>query len=214
MDATPMFPLGSVLFPHTPLALRIFEPRYLTMTGRLLDEEDPVFGVVLIERGFEAGGGDQRSTVGTLAQLVHVEAGADDVYVVAVGVERIIVREWGVDDPYPVASLEAMERLEWDEQLDPLHREAERAVRRVATLASIIGEARWEPDSELSDDPVESAWQLAAMAPLSEYDRFRLLQATTLGGLLRLLIDLSLELEPLLIARIADARDDEDDQPS
>ena len=35
-----MFPLGSVLFPHTPLVLRVFEPRYLTMVGRLLDEED------------------------------------------------------------------------------------------------------------------------------------------------------------------------------
>lgn len=39
-----MFPLGSVLFPHTPLVLRVFEPRYLTMVGRLLDEEDPSSG--------------------------------------------------------------------------------------------------------------------------------------------------------------------------
>uniref|UniRef100_UPI0034D45EFD LON peptidase substrate-binding domain-containing protein n=1 Tax=Streptomyces sp. GbtcB7 TaxID=2824752 RepID=UPI0034D45EFD len=51
-----MFPLGSVLLPHTPLALRVFEPRYPTMIGRLLDADDPSFGVVLIERGFEAGG--------------------------------------------------------------------------------------------------------------------------------------------------------------
>ena len=36
-----MFPLGTVLFPHTPLALRIFEERYLVMLGRLLDEDDP-----------------------------------------------------------------------------------------------------------------------------------------------------------------------------
>ena len=50
-----MFPLGSVLFPYTPLVLRVFEPRYLTMMGHLLDREDPEFGVVLIERGLEAG---------------------------------------------------------------------------------------------------------------------------------------------------------------
>ena len=55
-----MFPLGTVLFPHTPLALRIFEQRYLMMLGRVLDDDEPSFGVVLIERGSEAGGGDQR----------------------------------------------------------------------------------------------------------------------------------------------------------
>ena len=48
-----MFPLGTVLFPHTPLALRIFEQRYLMMLGRVLDDEEPSFGVVLIERGSE-----------------------------------------------------------------------------------------------------------------------------------------------------------------
>ncbi len=58
MDGAATFPLGSVLFPYTPLVLRVFEPRYLTMMGRLLDTEDPEFGVVLIERGLEAGGGE------------------------------------------------------------------------------------------------------------------------------------------------------------
>lgn len=52
----PMFPLGSVLFPHMPLPLRLFEPRYLKMLGDLLEQPDPEFGVVLIERGHEVGG--------------------------------------------------------------------------------------------------------------------------------------------------------------
>lgn len=50
---------------------------------------------------------------------------------------------------------------------------------------------------ELSDDPAAAAWQLAAIAPLGEYDRYRLLQATTLAGLLREVIDLTLEAEAL-----------------
>ena len=56
MAATPMFPLGSVLLPGVPIPLRVFEPRYLTLVGRLLDEQEaePEFGVVLIERGHEA----------------------------------------------------------------------------------------------------------------------------------------------------------------
>jgi len=202
-----MFPLGSVLFPHTPLALRVFEPRYLTMMGRLLDAEDPSFGVVLIERGWESGGGDERSSLGTMARIVRIEAGAADLFVIAVGGDRIAVDRWRDDDPHPIADITTLEPLTWDDDLLPLRREAERVVRRVATLAAVLEEARWDPDTEVSDDPVESSWQLTAMAPLSEYDRFRLLGATTLSELLSKLIDLCLEEEPVLVARAADAAD-------
>lgn len=211
MDTMAMFPLGSVLFPYTPLALRVFEPRYLTMIGRLLDVTDPEFGVVLIERGLEAGGGDQRSAVGTRARIVQIEAGAEDLYVVAVGGERITVDEWNEDDPYPIAQVSSMPPLMWDDALDPLRREAERVVRRVGSLASALGESRWDPETPLSDDPLEASWQLAAITPLGEYDRFRLLNSTTLGGLLRAVIDLSLDEETVLIARVADARDHGED---
>jgi uncharacterized protein len=36
----PMFPLNSVLFPYTPLRLRVFEERYLIMLAELLKNED------------------------------------------------------------------------------------------------------------------------------------------------------------------------------
>jgi Lon protease-like protein len=207
-----MFPLGSVLLPYTPLALRVFEPRYLTMMGRLLEVEDPEFGVVLIERGLEAGGGDQRASVGTMARILQIQAGAEDLYVVAVGGERITVEEWREDDPHPIADVSPVAPLVWDDALEPLHREAERVVRRLATLASTLGEGRWDPATPVSEDPVESSWQFAAIAPLGEYDRFRLLSATTLGGLLASTIDLCLEEEPVLVARAADARDQDDDE--
>ncbi len=54
-----------------------------------------------------------------------------------------------------------------------------------------------DADVELSDDPVEAVWQLAAIAPLGEYDRYTLLRSTTMGGLLRQLIDLTLDAEEL-----------------
>jgi len=211
MDAVPMFPLGSVLFPHAPLVLRIFEPRYLTMLGRLLEHEDPEFGVVLIERGREAGGGEERSSLGTMARIVQVEAGSADLFVIAVGGDRITVDRWGLDDPHPIADVTPLQALAWDEELAPLRREAERVVRRVATLASVLGEARWDPDTEVSDDPVESSWQLAAIAPLGEYDQFRLLGATSLRDLLTLLVRLCLDEEPVLIARAADEVDPDEE---
>ncbi|GIT80621.1 hypothetical protein LLS1_22900 [Leifsonia sp. LS1] len=194
-----MFPLGSVLFPFVPIPLRVFEPRYLTLVGRLLDEDEPgfEFGVVLIERGSEAGGGDQRAAVGTMARLVSAAAGADDLLIVGVGTRRFSVERWVDDDPYPRAELAMLPELEWSEALAPLLAEAEAIVRRSIARAA---EPSSDADIELSDDPVAAAWQLAALAPLGEYDRYTLLRATSVGGLLRQVIDLTLDAEELWAA--------------
>jgi Lon protease-like protein len=189
-----MFPLGSVHFPHTPLPLRVFEPRYLRMIGKLLDEEAPRFGVVLIERGHEVGGGDRRSRVGTIARLVSVAAGADALLAIAVGTDRFTVDEWLDDEPFPRAEVTSLPELDWSDELIPLRAEAEAIVRRTLAHAP---EAQWDAETELSDDPVAAAWQLAAIAPLGEYDRYALLQSTTVGALLRQIIDLTLDAELL-----------------
>lgn len=205
MDAaTAMFPLGSVLFPYMPLPLRIFEERYRIMLGTVLDDAEPAFGVVLIERGFEAGGGDHRFGIGTLARLTHVAAGATDVHVVARGAERFEVEEWLPDDPYPRAKVRPVPDLTWNEALTPLRAEAERTVRRVLARAAEYSETSWPADVELSEDPVESSWQLAAIAPLGDLDQLRLLRSPTMGGLLAGLIDLTLAAEPVLTAGSAD----------
>ncbi len=188
-----MFPLGSVLFPYTPLPLRVFEPRYLTMIGHLLDEDDPEFGVVLIERGHEVGGGDRRSRAGTMARLLTVSAGAEVLHAVAVGTGRFTVDRWMDDAPFPRAEVTPLPELTWNDALAPLRTEAEAIVRRVLART----ETGWDADTELSDDPVAAAWQLAAIAPLGEYDRYTLLQSTTIGALLGQVIDLTLGAEQL-----------------
>ncbi|WP_434317989.1 LON peptidase substrate-binding domain-containing protein [Leifsonia sp. P73] len=180
MAASPMFPLGSVLFPAVAIPLRVFEPRYLTLVGRLLDEDEPgfEFGVVLIERGSEAGGGDQRASVGTMARLVSASAGAEDLLIVGVGTRRFTVERWVEEDPYPRAELSMLPELEWSEALEPLRAEAEVVVRRVIAR---VAEPNSDAGVELSDDPVAAAWQLAAIAPLGEYDRYTLLRSTSMG---------------------------------
>ncbi|MFE4470796.1 LON peptidase substrate-binding domain-containing protein [Leifsonia sp. NPDC056824] len=196
MAASPMFPLGSVLFPSVAIPLRVFEPRYLTLVGRLLDEDEPgfEFGVVLIERGPEAGGGDQRASVGTMARLVSAAAGADDLLIVGVGTRRFTVERWVDEDPYPRAELSMLPDLEWSEALAPMRAEAEAVVRRVIAR---VAEPQADADIELSDDPVAAVWQLAAIAPLGEYDRYTLLRSTSMGGLLRQVVDLTLDAEEL-----------------
>ena len=69
----PLFPLNTVLFPGGPLALRIFEPRYMDMVSRCMRESIP-FGVVLIREGLEAGPIVQIAPIGTSARIVDFTA--------------------------------------------------------------------------------------------------------------------------------------------
>ena len=66
---SPMFPLGCVLFPEAILPLHVFEERYRVMVEEIMDT-DRSFGVVLIERGNEVGGGEIRKEIGTLAEII------------------------------------------------------------------------------------------------------------------------------------------------
>src|SRR5690606_29548107 len=100
-----MFPLGSVLVPGMVLPLHVFEPRYRALVRDCL-AGDGEFGVVLIARGSEVGGGDVRTDAGTLARIVRVDEADDGRFaVVAVGLRRIRVVRWLDDDPYPRAEL-------------------------------------------------------------------------------------------------------------
>ena len=129
-----------------------------------------------------------------MARLVSAAAGADDLFIVGVGTRRFTVERWVEEDPYPRAELAMLPDLEWSEALAPLRTEAEAVVRRVIAR---VAESPSDADIELSDDPVEATWQLAAIAPLGEYDRYTLLRSTSMGGLLRQIIDLTLDAEVL-----------------
>ena len=71
-EEIPLFPLGTGLFPGGPLPLRIFETRYVDMVRRCMREESG-FGVVLIERGAEAGAPSRFVQVGTEAGIVDFD---------------------------------------------------------------------------------------------------------------------------------------------
>jgi hypothetical protein len=96
----PLFPLGTVLFPSGPLALRIFEPRYVDMVGRCM-REGSGFAVVLLVEGAEAGGGSlTTAAVGTEARIVDFDRLEDGLLgLTCVGAQRLrIVRAWREDD--------------------------------------------------------------------------------------------------------------------
>jgi Lon protease-like protein len=184
MTGFAMFPLGSVLFPHMPLPLRVFEERYMVMLAGILQDEPSEFGVVLIERGQEVGGGEKRFTVGTIARIVQLEAGEGFIALLAQGDRRLEVAEWLDDDPYPRADIRFLDDLRWDDALADLFESTERTVRRALAIASEFVDQPWAVDVELSDDQVAASWQLAAIAPLGELDQVELLRSATLRDLL------------------------------
>lgn len=171
MPAMPMFPLGSVLFPGMPLALRVFEERYLKMMGAILDDDVPQFGVVLIERGHEVGGGEKRFEVGTLAEVVEIAAPDGPLAVVARGTRRFRVTAWLGDNPYPMAEIELLDALSPGDVSDELVAVTEGVVRdTLSYLEAITDDLPWASDIDLSDDREERLWQLAGISPLGPLD--------------------------------------------
>ena len=174
----PMFPLGSVLFPHARLPLHLFEPRYLQLAEDVL-QADGRFGVVLIERGHEVGGGDTRFAVGTVARVVEAARTPDGRYLLAaVGTERLRVRRWLADDPYPRAEIDVLadpKRMAPDAMS---RRDAvERLLVRALAMCAELGEPAAPVDAaQLDADPLRASYEAAAMAPVGPLDAQRLLE--------------------------------------
>jgi Lon protease-like protein len=196
MAVMPIFPLGMVLLPGGVLPLQVFEPRYRQMVIDILsDDVNPAeFGVVLIERGFEVGGGDQRATIGTVARIADLRAQPDGGYtLVAVGTERLRVAAWLPDDPYPLADVDI-----WpDEDSATIDLEYAKAcvgslharVRTINEQVRRLGELVPPPDTEISDDPHLAVYHLGSLSPLGPADRHRLLSAASLAARIEVLSD-------------------------
>lgn len=101
MDPTvaelPLFPLGAVLFPGGALPLQIFEPRYLDMVSRCM-QQDAGFGVVLIRQGSDTwrpgGNGPTLFDIGTEARIVDFnQLGNGRLGITARGGRKFRIRE-------------------------------------------------------------------------------------------------------------------------
>lgn len=191
----PMFPLQSALLPGDTLPLRIFEPRYTQLVRDCLADSEPSFGVVLIDRGWEVGGGDVRSDVGTMARITdHLDLGMGQYELLAAIGERIRVVEWLPDDPYPRAVVEA-----WpDEPGPPVGPEQIGGVmdrilalyRRVAEVRGLaLQQGTLAVEPEVAEDPGRHLYALAGRVPMGQADRQAVLAAPTLAERVTVLTD-------------------------
>ncbi len=179
-----MFPLESALLPNEDLPLRIFEPRYGALVRRCLDGDEP-FGIVLISAGREVGGDDSRCDVGVLARITeHADLGEGRYVLRCRTGERIRVREWLPDDPYPRAVVAV-----WPDEpgASVTHAQFVDLEDRVIALFERIAEARDArlPDRDVllgdggaaTDDAGQRLFALASRVPIGTADRYTVLSA-------------------------------------
>ena len=207
LGTLPMFPLGMVLVPKAVVPLHVFEPRYQTMLADVM-AGDRKFGVVLIERGSEVGGGEVRTDVGTVAQVVQLRPIAASRWVVVVaGTERITVDRWLSDDPYPRAEVSAfpdepgpsVDAQEW--------KALKRRMRQVLAALAELGDTVARATFELGDDPVMGSFQLASLGPFSDLDRQRVLCTPGVSGRCALLTELLSDVAVLARLRLGSSEE-------
>jgi len=206
MGVMPMFPLGMVLLPGGILPLHVFEPRYRELVvDCLLEEGEPEFGQALITHGSEAGGGDERAMIGTVAQMIKIEALEDDRYaMVTVGTRRIKINSWLPDDPYPLADVDDWPDVEPDAPGLAVAVAATHArVSAALAMAAELGDVHVDlAESEISDDPLVASYHLASLAPIGPADRYRLLAAEGPMQRLDVLDDVLDDVEAMLKFRL------------
>lgn len=146
------------------------------------------FGVVLITRGTELGGGDERADVATIARILDAQVSPDGRYgLLTGGHRRVRVIAWRPDDPYPRADVE-----DWPDELDgdpdeltthALTLRDRIAVLRARVAADGVSDApaeEFRPDA-LEDDglaragAVMASYRLAAWTPMGPADALRAL---------------------------------------
>jgi Lon protease-like protein len=197
----PLFELGTVLFPHMPLGLHVFEERYRAML-RDCQERGVGFGVVAIREGVEVGGGAVAHSVGTLAQIRSVERledGRSNLLVTGATRFRVVRRITG--RPYPAGEIEYLADIAGDGER--MHRLAAEVLplfkRYVATLQRLASRAASE--QEMPDDPELLGYRVAASLLVDVARRQQLLEADSTEDRLRLCLE-TLRREEALLERM------------
>ncbi|MEI2640183.1 MAG: LON peptidase substrate-binding domain-containing protein [Microthrixaceae bacterium] len=204
-----MFPLGTVLLPGALLPLRVFEIRYQQLLADVL-AGDRTFGVTLIERGHEVGGGDIRASIGTIAYIEeHRPLGRGRHFIVARGVERVRVNCWLPDDPYPSAELSVWPDVVVDSvRVGELYESCTTSLRQLLAGAVERGHHVAPSTFEAPDDVIGGSYVLSSVAPIGAFDQQKLLAANTVEDRLTMLAGMISDQRILLIGDMGEGSTD------
>jgi len=180
VERLPLFPLRTVLFPHTTVPLHIFEERYKLMIGRCIEQRSP-FGVVLIRSGEEAGGSAEPHDAGTTARIARVQRLPDGkLNLVAYGERRFRIFALDTSEPYLQADVEFLESEDVDAP------EVDAAAARVASLFGeqlrlvLAISGQWTRRLDLPSDADALADFVAGNAELPPKEKQALLETLSL----------------------------------
>jgi uncharacterized protein len=195
-DRLPLFLLNTVLFPAMQLPLQVFEPRYLDMIGRCL-EQDRVFGVSLIRSGPEVGGPAEPESVGTTARIASAQEQSDGrILLVCEGERRYRILETDDSRPYLQARVELL-----DDELGPQDTALGHKV--FASFRDALSAMGLQVafDETLIDQPERISYLVAAYLNRPSSDKQRLLETSSVAERLRIEDGWLLELIEALRAR-------------
>ena len=209
----PYFPLHTVVFPHLPLPIHVFEERYRAMADDLMADGSPYQGrfiVSMIVDGPEVGGDASTRPIGTICEVRSAERFADGRWVLlAVGVGRARLGAVDRSGPYAVIEIDAIDEPLGDDAAS-LVAPAQRALdaymatvkRFVVRTASVGGESHETTDVaasldkvlkpiQLPDDPVAASYAIGGLLQIELSRKQHLLElpdaATRLRAELQLL---------------------------
>lgn len=138
--------------------------------------------------------------IGTLDQFYGLES---------IGSQRFRVNAWLPDDPYPMADIDLIPDLVWDDYLTSAKDQLETKVRNLLAFASEFGDLQYGSDIEFSDDPMQACWQLAGVLPVGPLDHLDLLQSLSAADLISATQDLVSTLDDALKAMLGQLKSDE-----
>ena len=193
MNALPLFPLRTVLFPGGLLPLRIFEPRYLDMVKRCLRDGAP-FGVVLLRDGGETGPVAAVAEVGTSARILDFDTLPDGLLGLTCRGERRfrLLRRTTRDDELHTGE------IDWLPEAQPAAPGAAREplVQLLRRVLATLGEAQRLLEPRY-DDAGWVSWRIAELLPLDAATRQALLETADAEARLQ-------QLEPRLAPLLAE----------
>jgi uncharacterized protein len=189
LSTLPLFPLRLVLYPHMPVPLHVFEPRYLTL---LTDCQEAAgrFGVVAIRTGNEVGGPAEPEQIGTEAIITKLQPLPQGrFHLMVTGGRRFRINHLLMDRPYLQADVEMLQDQAPDPAAFVLASEARTSLSRYAAQLARIT-SRPATAKPLPADPLLLSWVIASTLILDVAHKQRLLEQASVSQRLRLEIEL------------------------
>ncbi|MEO5985578.1 MAG: LON peptidase substrate-binding domain-containing protein [Candidatus Limnocylindria bacterium] len=208
----PHFPLHTVLFPHLPLPLHIFEDRYRAMAADVMAEGSTFGGrfvVSMITEGQEVGGDAHSQVIATMCEVHSAERFPDGRWLLlVVGVGRVRVTAIDRSGPYAMVEVEPIDEAVGADAaallprvqvaLDRYLATVKRFVARTASVGDVSQES---PDMrasldqvlkpiQLPDDPVAASYAVGGMLQVELVRKQKLLELPDAASRLRAELDL------------------------